>query len=196
MKKRKFAVFIYYLFRNRSHEKRSTRFCLCCIFFTAILLATIIVLLSSFLFHPNKKRDDEDLVKIETIWTSSFPKLITETAFRLVDCNSDGILDVIFGFGTGVDTLADNRLLCDLYFNGVYPCNGGVKVKKCLRWNEGAIWWVCSFCFLEKALDGRNGKVLWSYEKSNHEVFALNCQRDIDGDQILDCLTGGRGGVS
>lgn len=47
-----------------------------------------------------------------------------------------------------------------------------------------------------QALDGRNGEVLWSYEKSNHEVFALNCQRDIDGDNIPDCLTGGRGGVS
>ena len=39
-------------------------------------------------------------------------------------------------------------------------------------------------------------KLLWSYDKSNHEVFALNCQRDIDGDNIPDCLTGGRGGVS
>ena len=47
-----------------------------------------------------------------------------------------------------------------------------------------------------KALDGRNGQVLWSYDKSNHEVFALNCQRDIDGDGVLDCITGGRGGVS
>jgi hypothetical protein len=54
---------------------------------------------------------------------------MTETAFRLVDCNSDGILDVIFGYGTGVDTLEDNQLLCDLYFDGIKPCNGGVKVK-------------------------------------------------------------------
>ena len=45
-------------------------------------------------------------------------------------------------------------------------------------------------------MDGRNGQVLWSFDKSRHEVFALNCQRDIDGDNIPDCLTGGRGGVS
>jgi hypothetical protein len=93
-------------------------------------LATIIVLLSSFIFHPNEDKQFQDDVQIEVIWTSGFPKLLTETAFRLVDCNSDGVLDVIFGYGTGVDTLADNRLLCDLYFNGIHPCNGGVKVRK------------------------------------------------------------------
>lgn len=50
--------------------------------------------------------------------------------------------------------------------------------------------------FLEfKALDGRNGLVLWSYDQSNHEVFALNCQKDIDDDGVFDCVTGGRGGV-
>lgn len=47
-----------------------------------------------------------------------------------------------------------------------------------------------------QALDGRNGQLLWSYDRSHHEVFALNCQRDIDGDRVPDCLTGGRGGVS
>lgn len=106
------------------------RFCLCSIFFSAICIATVTVILSSFIFHTNPSSDSQNQVDIELIWTSGFPKLITESAFRLVDCNSDGILDVIFGFGTGVDTLADNRLLCDLYFDGIDPCNGGVKVKK------------------------------------------------------------------
>ena len=31
-----------------------------------------------------------------------FPKLITESAFRMLDVNQDGVLDVIFGFGTGL----------------------------------------------------------------------------------------------
>ncbi|CAF2707949.1 unnamed protein product [Rotaria sp. Silwood2] len=159
-------------YRHRQHEKRSIRLFLCCIFLFALILATLIVLLSSIIFHPSKDNQYNENVQIEIVWTSGFPKLLTETAFRLVDCNSDGILDVIFGYGTGVDTLADNGLLCDLYFNGTHPCNGGVK-----------------------ALDGRNGLLLWSYDKSNHEVFALNCQRDIDGDHIPDCLTGGRGGT-
>ncbi|CAF0948256.1 unnamed protein product [Adineta ricciae] len=157
------------------HKKpgRCLRLCFCCILFSSLLFATILVLFSSYIFHPfNVKTQSKENVEIELIWTSGFPKLLTETAFRLVDCNSDGILDVIFGYGTGVDTLADNQLLCDLYFDGISPCNGGVK-----------------------ALDGRNGQLLWSYNKSNHEVFALNCQRDIDGDYIPDCLTGGRGGT-
>ncbi|CAF1947391.1 unnamed protein product [Rotaria magnacalcarata] len=159
-------------YRNRQYDKRPLRFFLCCTFSTALILATVIVLLSSIVYHSNKEKTYNENVQIEVIWTSGFPKLITETAFRLVDCNSDGILDVIFGFGTGVDALGDNRLLCDLYFNGIHPCNGGVR-----------------------ALDGRNGQLLWSYDKSHHEVFALNCQRDIDGDHIPDCVTGGRGGT-
>ncbi|CAF0995646.1 unnamed protein product [Adineta steineri] len=159
-------------YRNRNAEKRPLRFCFCCIFLFSLVFATSFVLLSPYLFRPNNQEKFDDNIQIELIWTSAFPKLLTETAFRLVDCNSDGILDVIFGYGTGVDTLGENQLLCDLYFNGIYPCNGGVK-----------------------ALDGRNGQVLWSYDKSNHEVFALNCQQDIDGDHIFDCLTGGRGGT-
>lgn len=93
-------------------------------------MGTTCVFISSIVFHPNKDKQYKENVEIEVLWTSGFPKLLTETAFRLVDCNSDGILDVIFGFGTGVDTLGDNALLCDLYFNGVHPCNGGVKVIK------------------------------------------------------------------
>ena len=118
-------------FRHRSRQTRSTRCCLCGIFFVALLTSLALVLLSTLFFRSS---DEEtvwfDHIEIEPLWTSAFPKLITESAFRLVDCNSDGILDVIFGFGTGVDSLDDNPILCDLYFNGVHPCNGGVKVMK------------------------------------------------------------------
>jgi hypothetical protein len=101
-----------------------------CVFSSSLLFATIIVLLSSFLFHPIEQKQFNESVRIEPLWTAGFPKLITETAFRLVDCNSDGILDIIFGYGTGVDASDTNRLLCDLYFDGIYPCNGGVKVRE------------------------------------------------------------------
>jgi hypothetical protein len=40
-------------------------------------------------------------LEIDDVWTVGLPKLNTESAFRLVDVNSDGVLDVIFGFGTG-----------------------------------------------------------------------------------------------
>lgn len=116
-------------FRRRQTEKRSIRFCLCCIFLSALILSTIVVFFGSYFFHPRQEHPWQDQVRIELIWTSAFPKLITESAFRLVDCNSDGILDVIFGYGTGVDSLESNPLLCDLYFNGNSPCNGGVKVN-------------------------------------------------------------------
>lgn len=120
-------------FSRRQSQTRSSRLCLCCIFFLALFLVTILVLFIPLLFPINDTKLPNTTVEVELLWTTGFPKLLTETAFRLVDCNSDGVLDVIFGYGTGVDTLADNRLLCDLYFNGIYPCNGGVKVR--IIWN-------------------------------------------------------------
>ena len=42
-----------------------------------------------------------DQVKVEDVWVVGFPKLLTESAFRLVDVNGDGVLDVILGFATG-----------------------------------------------------------------------------------------------
>lgn len=37
----------------------------------------------------------------EDVWVKTFPMLTTETAIRLNDVNSDGIEDIIVGFGTG-----------------------------------------------------------------------------------------------
>jgi len=42
-----------------------------------------------------------DNVHVEDVWTIGFPKLLTESAFRLLDVNQDGDLDVIMGFATG-----------------------------------------------------------------------------------------------
>lgn len=42
-----------------------------------------------------------DTVEMEDVWVASFPKLLTESAFRLVDVNQDGVLDVILGFASG-----------------------------------------------------------------------------------------------
>ena len=117
--------------RRRQAERYSIRFCLCVLFLSAVLLTLIIVLFSSLMYQPQHDLSHlDDDVEIEVLWTAGFPKLITESAFRLVDCNSDGILDVIFGFGTGIDSLETQQLLCDLYFNGISPCNGGVKVRQ------------------------------------------------------------------
>lgn len=42
-----------------------------------------------------------DHIKVEDVWTVGIPKFLTESAFRSIDVNQDGILDVIVGFGTG-----------------------------------------------------------------------------------------------
>lgn len=51
-----------------------------------------------------------DSVEVEDVWVVGFPKLITETAFRLVDINQDGVLDILLGFGTGKDVFLSHSL--------------------------------------------------------------------------------------
>lgn len=112
-----------------------------------------------------------DHVEVEDVWITALPKLLTESAFRLLDVNRDGTLDVIFGFATGVDGYSIPRIVCDIYFNGTYPCFGGMM-----------------------AIDGRNGIELWRYY-TDHEIFGINCNADLNSDGVKDCLGGGRAGV-
>ena len=39
---------------------------------------------------------------VEDVWVQGIPKLMTESAFRLLDVNKDGTLDVLFTFATGL----------------------------------------------------------------------------------------------
>lgn len=45
------------------------------------------------------------------------------------------------------------------------------------------------------ALDGLTGKSIW-YRHTPHELFAINCNVDLSGDGIKDCIVGGRMAVS
>lgn len=45
------------------------------------------------------------------------------------------------------------------------------------------------------ALDGATGAELWR-RYSVHEIFSLNCNSDLDGDGLTDCIGGGRAGVT
>lgn len=93
----------------------------------------------------------------------------------MVDVNSDGELDVIMGFGTGADMAKYPQVVCQVYFNqnqNDSGCGGGVM-----------------------ALDGHSGQTLW-HTYTLHEIFALNCNLDIDGDKVNDCLAAGRMAVS
>lgn len=112
-----------------------------------------------------------DDILIKKVWHTNFDKLQTETAVRFIDVNSDGIDDPIVAFGTGVDGYNVNKIVCTLYFNGTYPCYGGAL-----------------------AIDGKTGHELWRHY-SGHEIYAVNCNSDIDKDGVPDCLLGGRGGI-
>lgn len=45
------------------------------------------------------------------------------------------------------------------------------------------------------ALDGQTGNEIWRHY-SAHEIFAVNCNVDLNGDNVKDCLGGGRMAVS
>ena len=114
---------------------------------------------------------DFDITKV---WEQTFEKHQTEAGIRVVDVNNDNIDDLIVGFVTTIDgfgKLSDRKKLCDKYFNSTFPCFGGVM-----------------------ALCGRTGHVIWKHY-SLHEIYAVNCNGDIDQDGIPDCLCAGRGGV-
>lgn len=100
--------------RNRKNVKP-----VICVFFLLASLGCIITLIVFYFNGKNEKqfisqnsnefssmKNEFNLIgcnnlEIDDVWTVGLPKLNTESAFRLVDVNSDGVLDVIFGFGTG-----------------------------------------------------------------------------------------------
>lgn len=41
------------------------------------------------------------------------------------------------------------------------------------------------------ALNGKDGTVIWK-TYTLHEIFAVNCEQDVNGDKIPDCLVAGR----
>ena len=44
------------------------------------------------------------------------------------------------------------------------------------------------------ALDGKTGKTIWK-TWTDHKVFAITCQADLNGDSVVDCVVGGMSGV-
>lgn len=75
-------------------------------------------------------------------------------------------------FVPGANGYSGTENLCDVYFNGTQLCQGGLL-----------------------ALDGRSGEEIWRHYMDN-EIFALNCDEDLNTDGLNECLTSGRHGVS
>ena len=159
----------------------------CCVLLgikTVMGLAAITIILTNYFTHSDflfwnfglggssspDVRGCEEL-EVVPVWQVKFPKLLTEGNTRMVDVTGDGILDVILGYGTGADGYNIPDFVCDIYFSGQAPCLGGVL-----------------------ALDGQDGRELWRLW-TEHEVFSLTCQADLDKDNVTDCLAGGRAGV-
>ena len=149
---------------------------------TIIGLAAITIIATNYFTHSDwlfwhfgSDSDIEYVACDEMVWTpvwqAKFPKLISEGSTRLVDVNKDGVMDVLLGFGTGADGYNIPDVVCDIYFEGITPCLGGIL-----------------------ALDGNNGQELWRLW-TEHEIFSLTCQADLDNDGVKDCLAGGRAGV-
>ncbi|XP_014669211.1 PREDICTED: uncharacterized protein LOC106810388 isoform X2 [Priapulus caudatus] len=150
------------------------------VFYLVLILvaATGMAMLGLFFFQAftSKSTYGEKIVgctqfSVEDVWVQNYPKLLTESAIRLLDINQDGVPDAVIGFATGADGYNIPPIVCDLYFDGKHPCFGGLL-----------------------ALDGRTGTELWRHY-SDHEVYALNCNADLDQDGINDCLAAGRAGV-
>ncbi|XP_035219132.1 uncharacterized protein LOC118192294 isoform X2 [Stegodyphus dumicola] len=157
------------------------------IFYFFITLSSIISIICLIVFlinifmknispndHHTRLFKDKKLVpctKIITkdIWVKTFPMLTTETAIRLNDVNMDGVDDIIMGFGTGADAFYYPKVVCRVYFpKSKDECGGGIL-----------------------ALDGKTGNEIWRHY-SAHEMFAINCNTDLNGDGVKDCLGGGR----
>ncbi|GFT02758.1 uncharacterized protein TNCV_879611 [Trichonephila clavipes] len=156
------------------------------IFYFLVTLSSIIILISLVVFLINifmkniSSHDHNNHIKgtkllpctriiTQDVWVKTFPMLTTETAVRLNDVNSDGVEDFILGFGTGADAFYYPKVVCHVYFpKSKDECGGGIL-----------------------ALDGKTGNEIWRHY-SAHEIFAVNCNSDLNGDGTKDCLGGGR----
>ena len=158
----------------------------CCVILgikTVMGLAAITIILTNYFTHSDwlfwnfglGSGETEivgcDELEVTPVWQVKFPKLITEGSTRMLNVNNDGVLDVVLGFGTGADGYNIPEFVCDIYFEGQKPCLGGLL-----------------------ALDGKDGHELWRLW-TDHEIFSLTCQADLDLDNVTDCLAGGRAGV-
>ncbi|XP_065344852.1 uncharacterized protein LOC135942592 [Cloeon dipterum] len=105
------------------------------------------------------------------VWNVTFHGIYPTSTLFAVDANSDGVLDVILAFGTAVDRIDDPGFVCAVYFEGHYPCYGGIL-----------------------ALDGSTGQQLWRFWTES-AVQSLDCSADLTDDKVNDCVAADKSGV-
>ncbi|OAF65277.1 hypothetical protein A3Q56_07006, partial [Intoshia linei] len=111
-------------------------------------------------------------ISVDNVWISGFEDVSIESSFISIDVNLDGYLDVVIGSATGMDKRFIPQHVCEKLYQGERVCGGMV---------------LC--------LDGRSGKEIWRHY-TPHEVYALNGFIDLDSDNIIDVIIGGRGGIT
>ncbi|KAK9885823.1 hypothetical protein WA026_013695 [Henosepilachna vigintioctopunctata] len=110
--------------------------------------------------------------KITDVWTTTLPKVTTDSPIRLLDINNDQIEDAIFGFGTGDNYgILPNDIFCSAFMGVSPPCEGGVI-----------------------ALNGMTGDILWRFW-TNDTIYLIHCSEDVNKDGLNDCLAMGTKGT-
>ena len=105
-------------------------------------------------------------------WNVAFDNTSSQSPIRFVDVNCDGILDVIVGI-----TLEKNSM-------------NSLPLSDCLSYDskEAIPRGGCHGAIL--ALDGTTGNELWR-RYASHEVYAIQCEIDVNDDGDTDCLIAG-----
>lgn len=78
---------------------------------------------------------------------------------------------IILYFFIGLDKADTADYVCTVYFDRPAPCLGGIL-----------------------ALDGNSGATIWIHWTA-HAIFSIDCELDLTGDEVKDCIIAGRGGI-
>jgi len=68
---------------------------------TAVTSVTVAVAVEDSVVATSETLVGCDEIRVDDVWVAGLPKLMTESAVRLLDVNRDGVEDVLIGFATG-----------------------------------------------------------------------------------------------
>ncbi|XP_059482803.1 uncharacterized protein LOC132200983 [Neocloeon triangulifer] len=152
--------------------------CFTLLFLTIFIIAvgSLSLFFNSFLSeHKWKEQIAVELVapkefSNQLVWNSSFQGINPKGTLYAVDTNSDGVVDILMAFEAAISRSDDPGFVCAMYYQGQYPCYGGVL-----------------------AVDGVSGQELWRHWTEG-AVLSLDCSTDLTKDGVNDCLTSGNSG--